>query len=169
MGKGSSGFSRCRCRRRSITRLRMQPIADLRRLAWPILRINTKHIQRFDRPAGLLVESEYFLAHGVYAPGTMIIDAKGQEFEVASPRKVRRSYSWKYWGAKHPAWVIALELSPAGSRSLAEVKELLFSKIIERRWHLQGDYAPEDLRAELQGANSFAGLYKKFSFFGNWR
>lgn len=147
----------------------MQPIADLQQLAWPILRINTKHIQRVDHPAGLQVESEYFLAHGAYEPGTVIIDAQGQEFEVAAPRKVRRSYSWKYWGAKHPAWIIALELFPAGSRGLAEVKDLLLAKIVERRWHLQGDYSPEGLRAELQGANSFADLYKKISFFGSWR
>jgi hypothetical protein len=82
---------------------------------------------------------------------------------------VRRSYSWKYWGAKHPAWIIALDLSPAGPRSLSEVKDLLSAKIVERRWHLQGDYSPESLRAELEDASSFVDLYKKISFFGGWR
>lgn len=147
----------------------MQPIADLQQLVWPILRINTKHIQRIDRPAGLRVESEYFLTHGAYELGTVIIDAQGHEFQVAAPRKVRRSCSWKYWGAKHPAWVIALEISPATSRTLAEVKELLVAKIVGKGWQLQGDYSPESLRAELQGANSFADLFKKISFFGSWR
>jgi hypothetical protein len=143
-------------------------MTDLLHLAWPVLRINDKHVRRFDGARDLVVESEYFLAHGAYEAGTSLIDARGQQFEVMAVRKLRPSYSWKYWGAKHRAWVIALDLKLRQTMSLEDVKKMLVSVITEHRWHLQGDYTHEAIALEINAARSLEHLYKGISFFGKW-
>jgi hypothetical protein len=143
-------------------------ITGLLHLAWPVLRINDKHVQRFDSARDLVVESEYFLARGAYEAGTSLLDAKGQQFEVLTIRKLRPSYSWKYWGAKHRAWVIALDLKLRQTMSLEDVKRMLLSAIAEHRWHLQGDYTREAIALEINAAKSLEHLYKGISFFGGW-
>lgn len=141
---------------------------DLLHLAWPVLRINDKHVQRFDGARDLVVESEYFLAHGAYEAGTSLMDARGQQFEVMAVRKLRPSYSWKYWGAKHRAWVIGLDLKLRQTMSLEDAKKMLVSVIAEHRWHLQGDYTHEAIALEINAAKSLEHLYKGISFFGKW-
>lgn len=143
-------------------------MTGLQHLAWPILRINDKHVQRFDSVRSLIVESEYFLTHGSYAAGTSLIDARGQQFEVMAVRKVRPSYSWKYWGAKHRAWVIAIDLKLRQTMSLDDVKKMLSDVITEHRWYRQGDYSLEAFEREINAAKSFEHLYKGISFFGKW-
>jgi hypothetical protein len=141
---------------------------DVSSLTAPILRVNSRHIQRFDRPRDLLVESEYFLSRGAYELGTSLIDARGSLFDISAVQKVRRSYSWKYWGAKHPAWVISLTFEFKHGMSLDEVKEKLLKAIIANKWYLQGDYSPQSLEDEIRSAESFEQLYKRISFFGSW-
>jgi hypothetical protein len=139
---------------------------DLQHFTWPVLRVNEKHIQRLDSANDLLVESEYFLSRGLYEAGTLLIDAGGQEMEVVGVRKLRRSYSWKYWGAKNTAWVLSLDLGPEQRRTLDAVKEFLLSKILGGNWHTQGDYSLEGIRNEIRAAKSFGDLYRGISFFG---
>ena len=141
---------------------------DLQHLAWPVLRVNDKHIQRFDSERDLVVESDYFLAHGAYEVVTSLIDARGQRLEVMAARKLRPSYSWKYWGAKHRAWVIVLDLKLREAMSLEDAKKMLLRSIVEHRWHLQGDYTDEAIATEINAAKSLEQLYKGISFFGGW-
>jgi hypothetical protein len=114
-------------------------ITGLLHLAWPVLRINDKHVQRFDRARDLVVESEYFLARGAYEAGTSLIDAKGQQFEVlairdGNLRKIEHIDVLGPWGTSMgrrllsrltDAWRIDVALSDPLPCSLEQIKRLL--------------------------------------------
>lgn len=143
-------------------------LIELKNLPYPLLRINAKHIQRFDSARQLSVESDYFLEKGAYEAGTFLLTAAGDHLDVVGVVKVRPSYSWKYWGAKHRAWVIQLTLELNRHLSLEEVRHMLTQLICEHAWHRQSDLSARELKEYLHSAATFEDLYRRISFYGRW-
>jgi hypothetical protein len=143
-------------------------LVEAESLRFPLLRINDKHIQRFDSVPQLRVESDFFLSKGAYAKGTYLLTAEGEHLDVVEIVKLRPSYSWKYWGAKHRAWVLQLSLAFRRKASLDEARDMLIEMIIKHGWHRQSDLSTSELTKYLQEATTFVDLYRRISFYGRW-
>jgi hypothetical protein len=144
------------------------PLVELKDLAYPLMRINAKHIQRFDSAGQLSVESDYFLERGAYETGTFLLTATGDRLDVLNCVKVRPSYSWKYWGARHRAWVIQLTLELNRNLSLEDARHMLTQLICDHAWHRQSDLSAKELKEYLHSAATFEDLYRRISFYGRW-
>jgi hypothetical protein len=143
-------------------------LVEVESLAFPLLRINGKHIQRFDSGRQLTVESDYFLSKGAYEKGTYLLTAKGECLDVLEVEKLRPSYSWKYWGAKHRAWVLHLSLAFRRKLTVDEARDMLTRMIIDHGWHRQSDLSQSELTTYLKDTSTFVDLYRRISFYGRW-
>lgn len=141
---------------------------DASNLTFPVLRVNKKNVQRYSCLQELLVQSDFFLSRGAFQGGTFVVDATGAAYEVAGVDKKRKSLSWRYWGAKNPAWVLKVALSRSRTFSIEELRELLVDTVTANGWHTQSDLSKAEFVKYLEGARSIPELIERISFYGHW-